>query len=125
MKEKTTLSVSSYRCIVSLPEKRCIIIGMEKKHYTPEQRTTLFVSVVTAFITTFMGSALNLSVPDIEKDFGVSAAEVGWVVTIYMLTCAAAGRSFWQACRHVSEEADTVDRDTDLRPFIGCSSHFA
>ena len=89
MKEKTTLSVSSYRCIVSLPEKRCIIIGMEKKHYTPEQRTTLFVSVVTAFITTFMGSALNLSVPDIEKDFGVSAAEVGWVVTIYMLTCAA------------------------------------
>ena len=62
---------------------------MEKKHYTPEQRTTLFVSVVTAFITTFMGSALNLSVPDIEKDFGVSAAEVGWVVTIYMLTCAA------------------------------------
>ena len=89
MREKTTLSVSSYRCIVSLPEKRCIIIGMEKKHYTPEQRTTLFVSVVTAFITTFMGSALNLSVPDIEKDFGVSAAEVGWVVTIYMLTCAA------------------------------------
>ena len=81
MREKTTLSVSSYRCIVSLPEKRCIIIGMEKKHYTPEQRTTLFVSVVTAFITTFMGSALNLSVPDIEKDFGVSAAEVGWVVT--------------------------------------------
>lgn len=62
---------------------------MKKKDYTPQQRITLFVSVVTAFITTFMGSALNLSVPDIEKEFGVSAAEVGWVVTVYMLTCAA------------------------------------
>lgn len=62
---------------------------MEKKNYTPQQKTTLFVSVVTAFITTFMGSALNLSVPDIEKDFGISAADVAWTVTIYMLTCAA------------------------------------
>lgn len=62
---------------------------MEKKNYTPEQKSTLFVSITTAFITTFMGSALNLSVPDIEKDFGVSAAAVGWVVTAYMLTCAA------------------------------------
>ena len=62
---------------------------MEKKNYTPQQKTTLFVSVVTAFITTFMGSALNLSVPDIERDFDISAADVGWIVTIYMLTCAA------------------------------------
>jgi len=62
---------------------------MKKKKYTPQQRSTLFVSIVTSFITTFMGSALNLSVPDIEKDFGVSAATVGWVITIYMLTCAA------------------------------------
>lgn len=62
---------------------------MRKKKYTPEQRNVIFVSVITSFITTFMGSALNLSVPDIEKDFGVSAATVGWVITIYMLTCAA------------------------------------
>ena len=62
---------------------------MKKKNYTPEQKNTLFVSITTAFITTFMGSALNLSVPDIEKDFGVSAAEIGWVITVYMLTCAA------------------------------------
>lgn len=62
---------------------------MKKKNYTPQQKSTLLVSVVTAFITTFMGSALNLSVPDIERDFGISAADVGWIVTIYMLTCAA------------------------------------
>lgn len=62
---------------------------MEKKKYTKQQRSVLFVSVVTSFITTFMGSALNLSVPNIEKDFGISAATVGWVITVYMLTCAA------------------------------------
>lgn len=62
---------------------------MDKKRYTPQQRNTIFVAVVTAFITTFMGSALNLSIPNIEKDFGVSAAAVGWTVTVYMLSCAA------------------------------------
>ena len=62
---------------------------MRKKNYTKDQRSTLLVSVATSFITTFIGSALNLSVPDIEKEFGVSAAAVGWVVTIYMMTCAA------------------------------------
>lgn len=62
---------------------------MNRKKYTPEQRSTVLVCVITSFITTFMGSALSLSVPDIEKDFGVSAAAVGWVITIYMLTCAA------------------------------------
>lgn len=67
----------------------CIIFSMKKKKYTAEQRSTLFVSVLTSFITTFMGSALNLSVPDIEKDFGVSAAAACWLVTVYMLTCAA------------------------------------
>lgn len=62
---------------------------MEKKKNTPEQRNTVFVAVITSFITTFMGSALNLAVPNIESEFGVSAADVGWVITVYMLTCAA------------------------------------
>lgn len=66
-----------------------IITFMKKKKYAKDQRSTLLVSVTTSFITTFIGSALNLSVPDIEKEFGVSAAAVGWVVTIYMMTCAA------------------------------------
>ena len=60
---------------------------MEKKKNTPEQRNTVFVAVITSFITTFMGSALNLAVPNIESEFGVSAADVGWVITVYMLTC--------------------------------------
>ena len=62
---------------------------MKKKKNTPEQRNTVFVAVITSFITTFMGSALNLAVPNIESEFGVSAADIGWVITVYMLTCAA------------------------------------
>ena len=47
------------------------------------------MSVTTSFISSIMGSALNLSIPDIEKDFAAGAAVSGWVITVYMLTCAA------------------------------------
>lgn len=53
-----------------------------------EKSSVIYVSVITSFITTFMGSALNLSVPALEKEFHVSAGTVSWVITIYMLTCA-------------------------------------
>ena len=54
-----------------------------------EQKATLRVSVTTSFISTFMGSALNLSIPSMGVHFGASATLVGWVVTAYMLAVAA------------------------------------
>lgn len=54
-----------------------------------KQKSTLLVVIITAFITTFTGSALNLSVPAIGEEFKVSASLVGWIVTAYMLTSAA------------------------------------
>lgn len=57
--------------------------------HTKEQKATLRVSVTTAFISTFMGSALNLSIPSMGEHFGASATLVGWVVTAYMLAVAA------------------------------------
>ena len=56
---------------------------------TREQKTILRVVVLTAFLTTFMGSALNLSIPDMEEDFGAGAALIGWIVTAYTLSVAA------------------------------------
>ena len=50
-----------------------------------EQKHTLIACMTTAFITTFMGSSLNLAIPNIEAHFGVGASVVGWVVTAYML----------------------------------------
>ncbi|MGN0736055.1 MAG: MFS transporter [Anaerovoracaceae bacterium] len=76
-----------------------------------EQKNTIIVCVITAFITTFMGSALNLSIPDLEKEFGVGAQTVGWVVTIYMLTCSALAVPFGRL-------ADRVDRVLILRTGI-------
>jgi len=53
------------------------------------QKSTIFVAIITSFITTFMGSALNLSVPVMSEEFDVSAGAIGWVVTIYMLISSA------------------------------------
>lgn len=58
---------------------------MDKK----QQRIIITVVIITAFITTFTGSALNLSVPDIGTEFGVSAGLVGWLITGYTLAVAA------------------------------------
>lgn len=49
----------------------------------------IFTVAATAFITTFTGSALNLSIPDISRQFGASAETAGWIVTGYSLTVAA------------------------------------
>lgn len=57
--------------------------------YEKEQKTTIFVVVTTTFITTFTGSALNLSIPDMGSDFHASAGSVGWLITAYMLTVSA------------------------------------
>ena len=52
------------------------------------QNTTLFTAIVTSFLTTFTGSALNLSVPGIEAEFASNAVTVGWIITIYTMSAA-------------------------------------
>lgn len=54
-----------------------------------EQKITIIVVVLTAFITSFTGSALNLAIPDISSEFSASAARSGWIITIYTLIVAA------------------------------------
>ncbi len=53
------------------------------------ERAAVLTAVLTSFVVTFMGSALNLSVPAMSREFGVRAGTIGWVVTIYMLAAAA------------------------------------
>ena len=59
-----------------------------------KQNNTLAAAVVTSFMTTLNSSALNLSIPGIGSDFGVSAQAVGWVVTIYALASVALSLPF-------------------------------
>lgn len=76
-----------------------------------EQRNTICVCVITSFITTFMGSALNLSIPSLEEEFKAGAQNVGWVITIYMLTCSALAVPFGRL-------SDRVERRSVLRTGI-------
>ncbi|HPW55915.1 MAG: MFS transporter [Thermoanaerobaculaceae bacterium] len=57
--------------------------------WTREQRTVLAVACVSSFITPFMGSALNLAVPAIGRDLGLSAVALNWVVGAYLVAAAA------------------------------------
>jgi Arabinose efflux permease len=52
------------------------------------QLSTIMVVVITAFITTFTGSALNLSIPSMGSEFHAGAAAIGWIVTGYILAAA-------------------------------------
>lgn len=61
---------------------------MEKKQ-SRKQKATVFVVIMTAFMTTFTGSALNLSIPEIGRQFDAGAQSVGWLVTGYTLAVAA------------------------------------
>ena len=45
------------------------------------ERAAVLTAVLTSFVVTFMGSALNLSVPAMSREFGVRAGTIGWVVT--------------------------------------------
>lgn len=45
--------------------------------------------LLTAFITPFMGSALNMSVPSISEEFSAGAVSMGWIVTSYLLSSTA------------------------------------
>lgn len=50
--------------------------------------------MITSFMTTFMSSSLNLSIPALESYFGVSAATIGWVVSAYTISVAAMSLPF-------------------------------
>ena len=62
---------------------------MRKNSTDREKKTIIWIVVITAFVTTFTGSALNLSIPDISDEFGINAGTVGWLVTGYTLAVAA------------------------------------
>src|SRR5512143_3564610 len=52
------------------------------------RRTALAMSMVSSFLTPFIASSLNLAMPLIGREFGLSAVRLGWVLTAYTLTAA-------------------------------------
>ena len=54
----------------------------------PVRRATLAAAVLASFLTPFMGSAVNIALPVIGREFGLDAVSLGWVATTYILAAA-------------------------------------
>ncbi|MCD6564499.1 MAG: MFS transporter [Bacteroidales bacterium] len=54
----------------------------------PNKKTALFVATFAAFLTPFMGSALNVALPSIGKDFNADAISINWIASAYILVTA-------------------------------------
>jgi EmrB/QacA subfamily drug resistance transporter len=52
------------------------------------RNTALLVSAMSAFMTAFMGSSVNILLPSIAGEFGMNAMQISWVVTAYILSTA-------------------------------------
>jgi MFS family permease len=52
------------------------------------KRSVLLVSAFAAFLTPFLGSAINLALPAIGRDFNASAVELGWIPSSFILSSA-------------------------------------
>ncbi|MDX9928517.1 MAG: MFS transporter [Bacteroidales bacterium] len=52
------------------------------------KRSVLIVAAFAAFLTPFMGSSINLALPSIGEEFGISAVNLNWIVSSYILSTA-------------------------------------
>lgn len=55
---------------------------------TTERRTVLIVATLAAFLTPFMGSAVNIALPSIAAEFGLDAVSLSLVASSYLLATA-------------------------------------
>lgn len=53
-----------------------------------QRRAVLVVSTTASFITPFMGSAVNLAMPEIGAEYGMDAVLLAWVPASYLLAAA-------------------------------------
>ena len=54
-----------------------------------EQRAVLVATTLGSFVTPFILSSLTVALPAIGREFSLSAAQLAWVSTSYLLTTAA------------------------------------
>ena len=52
------------------------------------KQSVLVVAAFAAFLTPFMGSAINLALPSIGAEFDVNAINLNWIVSSYILATA-------------------------------------
>jgi EmrB/QacA subfamily drug resistance transporter len=52
------------------------------------KRSVMLVAAFAAFLTPFLGSAVNLALPSIGKDLNTSAIGLGWIISSFILSSA-------------------------------------
>ena len=55
----------------------------------PNKNLLLFLIMLTSFINPFMGAAVNIAMPDMAKEFSMSATMMGWVAMSFLIASAA------------------------------------
>jgi EmrB/QacA subfamily drug resistance transporter len=63
-------------------------MNTEKEEESTSKKTVLFVATFAAFLTPFLGSAVNLALPSIGKDLDASAIGLSWVISSFILSSA-------------------------------------
>ncbi len=61
---------------------------MKRNTNTAEEKSALFVATLTSFMGPFMISAVNVALPAIQADLGMSAIQLSWIPTAYLLATA-------------------------------------
>jgi EmrB/QacA subfamily drug resistance transporter len=51
--------------------------------------SALIIATISSFLSSFMGSSINIALPEIEKTFSMNAITLSWVATAYLLAVAA------------------------------------
>lgn len=53
-----------------------------------KNKSILFVTTLSSFLTPFMGSAINIALPSMGKELSMNTITLGWVATAYLLAAA-------------------------------------
>jgi EmrB/QacA subfamily drug resistance transporter len=59
-----------------------------KPEESTSKKSVLLVATFAAFLTPFLGSAVNLALPSIGKDLNANAIQLGWVISSFILSSA-------------------------------------
>jgi EmrB/QacA subfamily drug resistance transporter len=63
-------------------------IQLNQIEETALKKSVLIVTTFSAFLTPFLGSAVNLALPSIGNDLNASAISLGWVISSFILSSA-------------------------------------
>lgn len=80
VKERATTSNRSTNLTMS--------VSADIDEQTALERSALFVATLTSFMGPFMISSVNVALPAMQADFGMTAVQLSWIATSYLLTVA-------------------------------------